>query len=96
MDFLEALVWNVYEVKNGKRVLVMAQNGGSMFQTLDGLAKGKYEVDIPSLIIDFAYMQAQDYVIGRLSQAAMEGAIQNLGWTSPRGPSGFANAINIL
>lgn len=96
MDFLEALAWNVYEVRGGKRVLVMSTNGGSVFQTLDGLAKGRYEVDLASLIVDYAFMQAQDFVIGRMGQLATESAINNLGWTSPQGPSGFANAINIL
>jgi hypothetical protein len=55
--------------------------------------EGKYDVDIEQFLVDFTFMQLQDFIIGRMSKALVKQAIDSGGWQSPIGPQGFANKM---
>ncbi len=95
-DFLECFVWNIrYRKKDGSWGYAMSRERGSVQGALKGLREGKYELDTGQLIIDFAMMQLQDYVIGKASQLSTRAIDEGI-WRSPMGPSSFANRINVL
>lgn len=94
LDLLEALAWNSYEMRNGNKVPAMALENGKLVSILTGVLEGKYDVDMEQLIIDYAFMQLQDFLIGRTSQAITSSVIDSGGWQSPIGPEAFVNKIN--
>lgn len=95
MDAAEAMAWNIYEERDGVRRPAMALEDGSMIQTFDGLIDGKYDLDIPQFIIDYAYMQSMDFLQGKFSQGVIDQSVDKGWWTSPQGPQGFVNNMQI-
>lgn len=89
MDFLQCLAWNSYQMRNGKKIPAMALSKGSLHEILIGVMEGRYDVDMQGLMVDFTFMQLQDYIIGRMSKALVKQAIDSGGWQSPIGPQGF-------
>ena len=94
LDLLEALAWNSYAMRNGEKVGAMPLENGKLVDILIGVLDGKYDVDMEQLIIDYAYMQLQDFIIGKTSQAITSSVIDSGGWQSPIGPEAFVNKIN--
>lgn len=93
MDFLEALAWNSYQMRNGKKIPAMPLEDGNLINILTGVLEGKYDVDMQQLIVDYAYMQLQDFLIGKMSQGIVSQAIDTGGWQSPIGPEAFVNKM---
>jgi hypothetical protein len=91
LDLLEALAWNSYQMRNGKKIPAMPLEEGKLVNILIGVLDGKYDVDMEQLIIDYTYMQLQDYLIGKTSQAITSSVIDSGGWQSPIGPESFVN-----
>ena len=56
-------------------------------------SEGKYDVDMQQLIVDYAFMQLQDFLIGKMSQGIVSQAIDTGGWQSPIGPEAFVNKM---
>jgi hypothetical protein len=95
MDAAEAMAWNIYEERDGIRRPAMVLEDGSMIQTFDGLIDGRYDLDIPQFIIDYAYMQSMDFLQGKFSQGVINQSVDKGWWTSPQGPQGFVNNMQI-
>ena len=94
-DVVEAFANNVgYVNENGKWVSAMMVEKGNLKAVLKGYREGTYEVDIGQFILDYMYMQAQDFVIGKSTQLANT-AIDKGVWQSPVGPSGFVSNTNV-
>jgi hypothetical protein len=94
-DLVEAFANNIgYVNENGKWVSAMAEQRGDLKKVLRMYREGHYEIDIGQFILDYAYMQAQDFVIGKSSQLANT-AIDKGVWQSPVGPSGFISNTNV-
>ena len=94
IDFVDALVWNVYDVnEKGELVYAMALEGGKAHMVIDGLMRGKYEIDMGQFIIDYAVMQTQDMIMGKMSQALVKETIDKGQWTSPMGPQGMLSRV---
>ena len=89
MDFLQCLAWNSYQMRNGKKIPAMALSKGSLHEILIGVMEGRYDVDMQGLMVDFTFMQLQDFIIGRFSKALVKQAIDTGGWQSPIGPQAF-------
>lgn len=92
VDALEALAWNIYvRDSKGVRHLAMPREGGSLLKTVDGLIDGRYELDMKNFILDYAHMQAMDYLQGKFSQGVIKQSVDQGWWTSPQGPQGFVS-----
>ena len=66
---------------------------GDILTVLDGIATGKYSVDIASTLVDYTISQAQDIIIGKISRSVTEQVIDTGNWQSPQGPQGFINKM---
>jgi hypothetical protein len=95
MDAMEAIAWNIYEEADGVRRPAMALEDGNMIRTFDGLLDGKYDLDIAQTIIDYAYMQSVDFLQGKFSQGVINQSVDKGWWTSPQGPQGFVNNMQV-
>ncbi len=74
LDAFEVLVWNINKVNpDGTQTPAMLIERGNYQDTLQGLIDGEYELDVGSFLIDFSVMQAQDLIIGKMSQTAQQG-----------------------
>ena len=94
MDAVEALAWNTYIEQNGKRIPAMALEDGKLVPVLDGILDGKYEVDIPQFVVDFAIMQSMDFLQAKFSQRILDQSVDQGWWQSPIGPQGFVSNLN--
>lgn len=95
IDFLEALAWNSYKINHrGNKVPAMALEKGHLGNILIGVMEGKYQLDTDQFLVDVVFMQAQDYIQGKLSKALVKEAIDSGGWNNPMGPQAFVNNIN--
>lgn len=93
LEFAEIVVWNIYLERGGKAVPAMAIEGGDYNAALTGLIEGKYELDVGGVILDFAIAQAQDAVIGRLSQMATSQFVE-AGFTGTTGPNSVVKHLD--
>ena len=94
-DFVDILVWDAYYIdpKTNRLVYAMFKEDYSLVKVLNGIAKGKYSVDIASTLVDFGVSQAQDILIGRASKAVTAQVVDTGNWRSPQGPQGFINKM---
>ena len=72
----------------------MALEKGHLGNILIGVMEGKYELDTDQFLVDVVFMQAQDYIQGKLSKALVKEAIDSGGWNNPMGPQAFVNNVN--
>ena len=72
----------------------MALEDGKLVPVLDGILDGKYEVDIPQFVVDFAIMQSTDFLQGKFSQRILDQSVDQGWWQSPIGPEGFVSNLN--
>jgi hypothetical protein len=95
MDFVEILVWDAYSIdpRTGKLRYAMFEEDYKMINVLNGIANGKYSVDIASTLVDYGVSQAQDILIGKSSQAITRQVVDTGNWRSPQGPQGFVNKM---
>ena len=83
-ELVEALVWNVYVDVGGRQVKAMLVENGSALAVLAGLGRGEYVLDFPGFAKDYAVMQAQDWMIGKMSQIGQAG-LNEAGYSRPVG-----------
>ena len=95
MDFVEILVWDAYYIdpKTNKLVYAMFKEDYKIINVLNGIAQGKYSVDIAATLVDYGVSQAQDILIGRASKAVTREVVDLGSWRSPQGPQGFINKM---
>jgi hypothetical protein len=95
MDFVEILVWDAYYIDPRTKRLryAMFEEEMKMINVLNGIAEGKYSVDIAATLVDYGVSQAQDIIIGKLSRAVTKQVIDTGSWRSPQGPQGFVNKM---
>lgn len=95
MDFVEILVWDAYYVdpQTGRLVYAMFEEDYKIINVLNGIANGKYSVDIAATLVDYGVSQAQDILIGKSSQAVTRQVVDTGNWRSPQGPQGFINKM---
>lgn len=95
MDFVEILVWDayIYNPKTKTMMYAMHHADGDILVVLDGIATGKYSVDIASTLVDYTISQAQDIIIGKISRSITSEVIDSGNWHSPQGPQGFVNKM---
>ncbi len=95
MDFVEILVWDSYYIdpKTGKLVYAMFKEDYKMINVINGIAEGKYHVDIGATLVDYGVSQATDILIGQASRRVTREVIDYGGWQSPQGPQGFINKM---
>jgi hypothetical protein len=104
MDFMEALAQNIYvysddyvsgefrgDPKKGYKISAMYINEGDMIKTFQGLIDGRYDLDLPAFLVDYAVMQTTDFITGKVSQKVTKDAVDAGWWTSAQGPQGFIN-----
>jgi len=107
MDFLEALAQNIYvysddylsgefrgDPRRGYKISAMYLNEGDMIKTFQGLIDGRYDLDLPAFLVDYAVMQTTDFLQGKVSQKVTKQSVDQGWWTSPQGPQGFTNRMN--
>lgn len=95
MDFVEILVWDAYYVdpKTGKLRYAMFEEDYKIVNVLNGIAEGKYSLDIAATLVDYGVSQAQDILIGQASRMVTKQVIDTGNWRSPQGPQGFINKM---
>lgn len=91
MDFTEALAQNVYMYSGENKISAMYLNKGDMIKTFQGLIDGRYDLDLPAFLVDYAVMQTTDFITGKVSQKVTKDAVDAGWWTSAQGPQGFIN-----
>ena len=64
-----------------------------MINVINGIAEGKYSVDIAATLVDYGVSQAQDILIGQASRKVTREVIDTGNWRSPQGPQGFINKM---
>jgi hypothetical protein len=94
-DFTEILVWDAYYIdpRTGRLRYAMFEEDMKIVNVLNGIANGKYSVDIAATLVDYGVSQAQDILIGKMSQAITKQVVDTGGWRSPQGPQGFVNKM---
>jgi hypothetical protein len=94
-DFVEILVWDAYRVdpKTGRLIYAMFEEDQKVINVLNGIAEGKYSVDIAATLVDYGVSQAQDILIGKMSRLVTNQVVDKGGWRSPQGPQGFVNKM---
>lgn len=95
MDFIEIFVWDAYYIdpRTGRLVYAMFKEDQKIVNVLNGIAEGKYSVDIAATLVDYGVSQAQDILIGQASRATTRQVIDTGNWRSPQGPQGFINKM---
>ena len=95
MDFVDILVWDAYYVdpRTGMLRYAMHMENQNIINVLNGIAEGKYSVDIAATLVDYGVSQAQDILIGKASQAITRQVVDTGNWRSPQGPQGFINKM---
>ena len=95
MDFVEILVWDAYYIdpRTNKLVYAMFKEDYKIINVLNGIAKGKYSVDIAATLVDYGVSQAQDILIGKASKTVTREVVDLGGWRSLQGPQGFINKM---
>lgn len=94
-DFVEILVWDAYRIdpKTGRLIYAMFEEEQKVVNVLNGIAQGKYSVDIAATLVDYGVSQAQDILIGKMSRLVTNEVVDTGGWRSPQGPQGFVNKM---
>jgi hypothetical protein len=86
MDFVEILVWDAYAIdpRTGRLVYAMFEEDYKMINVINGIAEGKYSVDIAATLVDYGVSQATDILIGKSSRAVTRQTVDTGNWRSPR------------
>lgn len=95
MDFVEILVWDAYYIdpRTGALRYAMFEEEMEIVNVINGIAEGKYSVDIAATLVDYGVSQAQDILIGQMSRAVTRQVVDTGNWRSPQGPQGFINKM---
>ena len=90
MDFVEILVWDAYAIdpRTGRLTYAMFEEDYKIINVINGIAEGKYSVDIAATLVDYGVSQATDILIGKTSKAVTRQVIDTGNWRSPQGPHG--------
>ena len=73
LDIVNALAWNVYassprsKPNHKGRVHAMVVQDGNIYRVIEGLAYGRYTLDMPGFLQDLLIMKVQDRMIGELT-----------------------------
>lgn len=94
-DFVDIIIWDTYYIdpRTGRLVYAMFKEEYDIVKVLNGIASGKYHVDIAATLVDFGVSQAQDILIGQASRQVTRQTIDTGNWRSPQGPQGFINKM---
>ena len=88
-QLVDAVVWNVYvpgqTYKHGEMagqpLHAMVANGGNPFEVAQGVAEGRYELDLIGAITDYAWSQSFDRAYGKAARGAQDN-LNEFGWNS--------------
>lgn len=87
-QFMDAVAWNATVPgkfkADGQPLPAMIAENGSALDVMQGIAVGKYDLDVMGAITDYALSQTMDALIGKTARSAQQG-LNAAGWTREMG-----------